>query len=1643
MSDKTGRILSYLPGTFRPSEQRSALRAFVGAFGNELQQAENSLAAIMQAHWVDHADRGAKVVDDLACLAALYGLAPRVDEGVEEFREHLKRYIRTFIEGSVTVQGIFRITAESLGIKIADSYEDMNAWWNRSNSELVTFEPDGDDAAEMIFGQRSIRAQGSSAMPARAAGTIDLSQGADLRGATKLRLKIDGKGSIDIDMDDKGDLSSVSIERIEGAIKAKLDNIARHDGPYLILSSPTSGAASSMEVQDVTNDAADRILGLAPRTYQGCEATPADVRGVPDLKDGLDLSGERYLRLLIDGTDLAEIDCAGIDPVHTTLDEIRDAINKAMGISNLAGHDGHHLRLTSPTKGFSSSITFQQPASQDATGLLFSPATQFYTGRDAAPAQVTGRKDLSGDVNLSLKSNLQLKIDKVSRNINCAGDDPARTNLDEIVAAINAAFGTLPASRNGKSIVLTSPTNGSTSEIVLERPDEGDATEIIFGFTPRIFKGAQETAAFISSVRDLSSGIDLRARRLLNLAVDGGNGFQINLSAGAVDIGAVTLVEISDNINKALGPGSNVASNDGIHLVLKSSTPGRSSSMTIEPLLSRRRRNFVTRATIVDEAATAVFGFVESNAGGVPSTSAIVTGKADLGGGVDLTTASYLRIALDNRPAVDINCSGPRPRATTIDDVVLAINDDKVGLGPNVADKDRGHLTLTSPASGSSSKIAFSQPRPTDALDKLLGKEPGAFKGVEASGVRFAGTVDLSRGVDLGDNAAIKIGIDGAESVQIDLSGKKTANQIVTSINSSLQAANSILGNVAGNNNGAITLASPSRGSKSSISFESAGENDVTKSIFGIAPPRRYQGLDPAKARVVGVRDLSGVTDLSRARFLRLTVDGTKADVDCASQVKDPSKATLEEIVKSINADATLVASIASPAGSYLKLTSVQSGPSGQIVLDYRTSEDARTLLLGDVDEITKGTDPKPAVITGTADLLGPVDLSQRSLIRLEIDGNEPRDIDVAGAFPQKTSLDEVEAAINKAFESDIAGHTDDGHITITSPTLGEGGLVSLLPLRYLEIIEYLPVERTGPDPAPKSVVNGDSWSVNNNGVADVYARVEITAPHGSAGIALQNASAGWQVRLLTTLAAGEKASLWNDPEQGLVARIISEEGAERPVPGGKILVGPQGSQVWVPFKGDYPLSVDDEGATELQLNNPSASGLVILRSRTSGAETTPTVSVTEAGLPAPSSTAEAAATDGSLVRLIGRLRNDGTDYRLVDAVEGLIARLRQGPGVDLAIHANMVVSIIGPVYQDGDKLMVVEQIDDLFDIMIKGGSTEEPESYSGVTIGSGSDPWSLLWRLNTGSKLVKAEEIDKGTVLRLPRGWSNWRYLDCQSARFDQAKFDQSRFAGGRCCEPATFDISRFGFEPGEPVAAVFASIDQSQNHPSQVTFYWESYIPGAFTVNLPWDLPDRFGGRFNDARFGRGPGDTNDTYLGAVTEPIEDAAYLVTNINKNSTLAVATKVDRVPLGWSAVTMPFSEPQFLTLGKASSPACIYLAEKGLPGFIAICAKENGVWGNDIAVTAKPAGPAQYNVDIIYKGARFEVARQIVLGLSSGDQTLKPCSKGNAKPSVQAAPVGGLPTLIQDLLKPGAVGVLQAKAAGICAKASRDRSYQG
>ncbi len=1643
MPTKTDRILSYLPGTFRALPRPTALYSVVDAFGSELLQAENSLAELMMAHWVDHADRGAEFIQDLACIAALYGLAPRgatpaapsldrptcpplaADESVEEFREHLKRYVRTFLDGTVTVQGVLRIVAEALSLHIADAYAEMDSWWTRSDDALVTVEPRGDDAAKLLFGSETLTASGQSAQPARVIGTVDLSGRVDVRGASLLRLKVDAGASIDVDLAPRvANPAAARLGEIVTAINAALGRpVAQAEGGALALSSPTIGPSSRLEVQDTEGDAAPRLMGLMPRLYRGADAVAAQVTGTVDWGGGVNLSDARYLRLLVDGIHLAEVDCAGADPSATTLGEITNAINAALGV-DVASHNGRYLTLASPTIGSGGSIAFQRPAAQDATERLFGPVASFYLGRDARPAEVVGARNLSQGADLTAGSKLRIRLnDEPAVEIDCAGADAARARPSEIVAALNAALGADLAGHDGRLVRLASPTTGPASTLAFEPLTDGeDAAEAIFGIRPRTFQGQAATRARLVGTANLSAGVDLGALHFLGVALDGSPAVEIDVRARAADPRAATIEDVAAAIDAVLGDG--VAARDGERLSLISPTTGSASRVSIQPLEVTRRRRFVTRAFFTDEAAQAIFGFVRQQSQGAAATPARVVGAVDLSRGVDLREARFLRLALDGQPAQDVDCAAhsPRSRAAMPDEIVKAVNE---ALGIEAASHDGRLLVLTSPASGASSRIAFELPRAADASGILLGLEPAIFRGRDATRVAFTGTVDLSAGVDLSAADKIKIRVDGAPLTEIACAGADpahtTLNEIVIKINVALNAV------VARHDGRRITLTSSLSGAASRIEFAAPAGADATQAIFGIAPPRAYHGADAAPVRIAGIRDLRGGVNLSVARFLRVAVAGQPArDVDCAAGAADPAHATLDEIVAAI--DAALGPGIAAHDGAHLLLTSTAAGAAARLELLPYTSGDARGKLLGDVPDETTGSAPAPATITGNADLLTPVNLAERRLIRLSVDGGRPFDVDVSGAAPESTFLDQIVAKINQVFPG-LASETDDDRLRLTSPTAGEDSRLELLPMRVLEVIEYPPAPFDDPpiDKPPRAVRHGDQWPVDNDGAAESDLQIVLSAPQGVVGPALVNRTTGQRIRLMIVVRSGEQVRIWRDPDAGLRAVIVTADGARRPVPGSHILTGPLGAQAWLPFAGEWRLSGDDDDPATLQLNNPLAPSVVVLRARRRGPDGNRiSVSVAEAHLtpqpPLPS------AEGVQVMRLAGRVLADAAGYRLVNADGATLARLRGGPGAALEAHRDRVVSVYGPLHLGDDApLMVVARIADLFDVTLRGPATDGTgitETYAGVSIGlGGADLYDLTRQVTVRSQLVLALEIDKAAALALPRGRSEWTFLDCYAARFDRDRFDAARFAGGQCLERGIFDISRFAHTPPEPEAAVFVSSEADSDPPVEVRFRWSRHQPAAFVVNLPADLPEPFGGRFDQARFGQS-GDEVELYDGVVTEPVGDPDHIVARLAQ-SKLVEARIVPRVLIGFEAATMPFRRPRERTLsgGSEGEPARLYVAEKDVPGAVEVRAREPGEWGNAIAVTARKSGPARFDVTVRYQAARFENARQVALA----GRILKPGEEP-------------LPALAEDLLKPGPVGVVHAKAAGVHADVTRDRT---
>ncbi|MGH4002087.1 MAG: hypothetical protein ACRDTJ_32000, partial [Pseudonocardiaceae bacterium] len=636
---KADRILANLPPTYRAQGDPSALRALVDAYGAELQTAENALVAVMRAHWVTFADAGEKSITDLALIGALYGLAPRDDESVEEFRDHLKRYVRTFLDATVTVRGILRITAEALGLHIED--DALDTWWTRDEPVLVTELPRGADAASVVLGAGAIERLGRDAAPAVVDGDVDLRAGVDLRTRGTLWIAQDGHGAIPVDLTSTAaNPATVMPAEIAAAVNNELGvpDFASVVNGRIRLISETTGPTAEIAVTDGPGDAADLVLGLRSRSYQGADATRARVTGTADLSTAVDLTHERYLRIDIDGTHLVEIDCAALagGPAAVDIGDITDAINAGLGIT-VATDDGHFLTLTSPTPGTAGYVSFSEPAAQPATRKLFGSVPPFTLGTGQRRATAVGNQELGLGVDLRTTSRLRLSVDaQPAVTLDVAGADPQATTPAEIVSAINEGLQDTVASHDGNLVTLASSTPGSAGTLVIEEVEQ-DAAHAVLGLRPRTVRGAVPSTASLTGTPDLSGGVDLSARHLLVLSVDGAPPVEVDLRHGVADITRATVDELADAVNFALGATAEdpVATDDGAHLILVSTKPGAAGSLVVAPLLETRRRRFVTRARVTDDAAAVVFGYTARRAIGAPAIAARIVGGNCLSSGAD------------------------------------------------------------------------------------------------------------------------------------------------------------------------------------------------------------------------------------------------------------------------------------------------------------------------------------------------------------------------------------------------------------------------------------------------------------------------------------------------------------------------------------------------------------------------------------------------------------------------------------------------------------------------------------------------------------------------------------------------------------------------------------------------------------------------------------------------------------------------------------------------------------------------------------------------------------------------------------------------------------------------------------------------
>jgi len=135
--------------------------------------------------------------------------------------------------------------------------------------------------------------------------------------------------------------------------------------------------------------------------------------------------------------------------------DFTQALQDHLAHPSLAPHCGDGELLANPD--------FSQPIHDDATYRLFG-----FDSRRTFSLPLVGNVEIRGTVNLRTERFITLSIDGgLPRIIDCAGANPARTELEEILTAINQAMGTQVAStpEGDRRIRITAQTSEGSVEL--------------------------------------------------------------------------------------------------------------------------------------------------------------------------------------------------------------------------------------------------------------------------------------------------------------------------------------------------------------------------------------------------------------------------------------------------------------------------------------------------------------------------------------------------------------------------------------------------------------------------------------------------------------------------------------------------------------------------------------------------------------------------------------------------------------------------------------------------------------------------------------------------------------------------------------------------------------------------------------------------------------------------------------------------------------------------------------------------------------------------------------------------------------------------------------------------------------------------
>jgi phage tail sheath protein FI len=310
-------------------------------------------------------------------------------------------------------------------------------------------------------------------------------------------------------------------------------------------------------------------------------------------------------------------------------------------------------------------------------------------------------------------------------------------------------------------------------------------------------------------------------------------------------------------------------------------------------------------------------------------------GKKDLSGGVNLTGVKNIKLQIDNYGPYIIDCSAGAVNvaAVTADEIRNNINKAFAGdIKVPVASVAGNRIQVASPADNDSSQIVFTPPGNQDATCDIFGLEEWSWKvdGSEETIAQAPGSTAPDTTAARSLTMALGTAADATSTIALGASLFNTVSKI----------NQDFIKNLAYTDGAHLVL---NWNEDIRIRRGTAEQRTHVAALFGSFYSYVSVGSGSDPATIAGDAAIPGA---GVAGNLKIKIDATPAFVvsfngeSTAQAVSDTINNAYQKITKSKK-------KIAQPNGSNVTLTSIDTGPSGRIIISTPPAPDAAAIVLG------------------------------------------------------------------------------------------------------------------------------------------------------------------------------------------------------------------------------------------------------------------------------------------------------------------------------------------------------------------------------------------------------------------------------------------------------------------------------------------------------------------------------------------------------------------------------------------------------------------------------------------------------------------------------------------------------------------------